>query len=212
MEKKSYYCEKCRKTMVPEQFYTSNNLEKYPDDGKLKQCKKCITMHVDNWDPDTYMWILQEIDVPYLPHEWNKLLAKYSKNDKITGLTIIGRYLSKMKLTQYKEYRWADSERLIELENKKIEQTMKRQGYSAVEIAETIQKGMITIPDKPLREPDHEIAESGQPQDDYFSREEDNPIDMDLTEEDKTYLRLKWGKSYRPEEWVRLEQLYEEMM
>ena len=212
MEKKSYYCEKCRKTMVPEQFYTSNNLEKYPDDGKLKQCKKCITMHVDNWDPDTYMWILQEIDVPYLPHEWNKLLAKYSKNDKITGLTIIGRYLSKMKLTQYKEYRWADSERLIELENQKIEQTMKRQGYSAVEIAETIQKGMITIPDKPLREPDHEIAESGQPQDDYFSREDDNPIDMDLTEEDKTYLRLKWGKSYRPEEWVRLEQLYEEMM
>ena len=198
--------------MVPEQFYTSNNLEKYPDDGKLKQCKKCITMHVDNWDPDTYMWILQEIDVPYLPHEWNKLLAKYSKNDKITGLTIIGRYLSKMKLTQYKEYRWADSERLIELENQKIEQTMKRQGYSAVEIAETIQKGMITIPDKPLREPDHEIAESGQPQDDYFSREDDNPIDMDLTEEDKTYLRLKWGKSYRPEEWVRLEQLYEEMM
>ena len=25
-------------------------------------------------------------------------------------------------------------------------------------------------------------------------------------------LRLKWGKTYRPEEWVKLEQLYEEMM
>ena len=27
----------------------------------------------------------------------------------------------------------------------------------------------------------------------------------DLTEEDKKYLRLKWGKTYKPEEWVRLE-------
>ena len=37
-------------------------------------------------------------------------------------------------------------------------------------------------------------------------------IQNDLTDEDKTYLRLKWGKTYKPEEWVRLEQLYEEMM
>ena len=27
----------------------------------------------------------------------------------------------------------------------------------------------------------------------------------DLTEEDRTYLRLKWGKTYKPEEWIRLE-------
>ena len=33
-----------------------------------------------------------------------------------------------------------------------------------------------------------------------------------ITEEDKTYLRLKWGKAYKPDEWVKLEQLYEEMM
>ena len=25
-------------------------------------------------------------------------------------------------------------------------------------------------------------------------------------------MRLKWGKAYKPEEWVRLEQLYNEMM
>nr|DAG20840.1 MAG TPA: hypothetical protein [Caudoviricetes sp.] len=25
-------------------------------------------------------------------------------------------------------------------------------------------------------------------------------------------LRLKWGRGYRPEEWVRLEQLYNDMM
>jgi hypothetical protein len=49
--------------------------------------------------------------------------------------------------------------------------------------------------------------------DDYFAEQSgaDDFID-DLTEEDRTYLRLKWGKTYKPEEWIRLEQLYEEMM
>jgi len=28
---------------------------------------------------------------------------------------------------------------------------------------------------------------------------------LDLTDEDRTYLRLKWGKTYKPEEWVKLE-------
>jgi hypothetical protein len=94
----SYYCSKCNRTMGAEQFYGSNNLEKYPE-GKLKQCKKCITMHVDNFNPDTYLWILQECDVPYVPEEWNKLLAKYAQDkSKLTGMTILGRYLSKMKL------------------------------------------------------------------------------------------------------------------
>ena len=59
-------------------------------------------MHVDNFSPDTYMWILQECDVPYVPDEWNKLLSTYGKDrSKLTGATIVGRYLSKMKLKQY---------------------------------------------------------------------------------------------------------------
>ena len=66
----SHYCEVCGKTMDESQFYTSKNLEKYPDGGKLNQCKKCITMHVDNWDPETYKWILEEIDVPYVKEWW----------------------------------------------------------------------------------------------------------------------------------------------
>ena len=75
----SYYCEKCNRTMNADQFYGSNNVEKYVD-GKLRQCKKCITMHVDNFNPDTYLWILQECDVPYVPDEWNKLLTTYGKD------------------------------------------------------------------------------------------------------------------------------------
>ena len=211
-----YYCEKCNKTMGGDQFYSSNNLEKYPNEGKLNQCKKCITMHVDNWNPDTYLWILQEIDVPYIPEEWNKLMATYAKDkSKLTGLSIIGRYLSKMKLKQFKDYRWKDNEFLQELNNSKIEQTMKRQGYDAQQIAQAINKATFDIPTEELTEPVYQpIEENEESQEDYFAQQSgsDNDFDDDLTEEDRLYLRLKWGKTYKPEEWIRLEQLYKEMM
>ena len=209
----SFYCEKCNRTQAPEQFYGSNNLEKYPE-GKLDICKKCITMHVDNWNPDTYLWILQECDVPYIPEEWNKLLANYGRDkSKLTGMTILGRYLSKMKLKQHKDYRWKDSEFLQELANNKIEQTMKRQGYEAAEIATAIMQASVPIPKGELAQPvykeDNPFLATGN--EDYFGTQQDES-DIDLTEEDRTYLRLKWGKTYKPEEWVRLEQMYEEMM
>ena len=216
---KQYYCKNCNKTMAEEQFYTSNNIEKYPPEGKMPECKKCLTRHVDNYNPDTYLWILQEIDVPYIPDQWNQLMLKYAKDrSKLTGTTILGRYLAKMKLNQWKEFRWKDNDHLRELENLKIEQTMKQQGYDAGEIALAIEKknsvaviGEVAPPPPPVPM-EHLQTED----DDYFARiggvDASDGFDDDLTDEDKVYLRLKWGKTYRPEEWVRLEQLYEEMM
>jgi hypothetical protein len=50
-----------------------------------------------------------------VPEEWNKLLLKYGQNKaKVTGVTILGRYLSKMRLNQWKEYRWEHTEFLQE--------------------------------------------------------------------------------------------------
>ena len=213
---KVYYCEKCGRTMAEDQFYTSNNLEKYPDDGKLPQCKKCITMHVNNWDPATYLWILQEVDVPYIPDEWNKLMATYAKDkSKVTGMTILGRYLSKMKLKQYRDYRWKDTEFLQELANKKIEETMKRQGYDAEQITTAINKATFTLPDE-IAEPVYQAEEENEQEvEDYFAQQsgaDDDDLGAELTDDDKKYLRLKWGKAYKPEEWLALEQLYNDMM
>lgn len=210
---KLYFCKKCNRTMRGTEFYTSNNLEKFPNDGKLDQCKKCVTMHVDNYNPDTYLWIIQDIDVPWVPDEWNKLLAKYGQDkSKLTGMTILGRYLSKMKLKQYKDYRWKDTEHLREVANSKIETTMKQSGYSAAEIAEVIEKATFKIPDGELVEPPHPEPQQPFQVENYFQPEEEEIDDLDLTDDDKIYLRLKWGKAYKPEEWVRLEQLYNEMM
>lgn len=46
--KKLYRCDCCHQTMNSDNFYKSNNLEKYGDnDGYLHICKKCLTMHLD---------------------------------------------------------------------------------------------------------------------------------------------------------------------
>lgn len=197
--------------MDGKQFYGSNNKVKYPE-GKVNMCKKCMTMHVDNWQPDTYMWILEECDVPYVPKEWTKLMASYANDpEKLSSMTILGKYLSKMKLKQYKDYRFKDTEFLQELEDSKIEQTMKRQGYEMADITRAIENSHNGVNDIMPPPP---IPSQDEPIEDYFAIQsggEDDFID-DLTDEDRTYLRLKWGKAYRPEEWIKLEQLYEEMM
>lgn len=204
----SHYCKKCGKTMDDTQFYTSKNLEKYPPDGKMDICKKCLTMHVDNWDPETYKWILQEIDVPYIKEEWNGLLEKYGKDPKkVTGLTIIGRYLSKMKLKQWNKYAWADTETLEKDSIDKKVLNMKAQGFTEDEIQE--QLSIDRTPPKP-KELEDVQAPIGTPE--YEDPEEDDDFGDQLTEEDKLVLRLKWGRGYSWEERVRMEQLYNDMM
>lgn len=203
-ESKTLYCKTCNRTMDENQFYQTKRLDKYPD-GFLPECKKCLTRHVDNWDPKTYQWILEEIDVPYIEEEWTTLLNRYATDPKkVTGMTILGRYLSKMKLKQFKEYGWDDTERLRQEADAKKAEVMARQGYSGEEIDAAIQSG--TMPEKPAE----------------FAAQVDSPapIDLnepaffedDLTDEDKKYLTIKWGKAYRPYEWVQLEKLYQEMM
>ena len=213
----TFYCEKCNRTMNIDNFYTSNNLEKYKHDGKIPICKKCMTSRVDNWDPDTFLWILQEVDVPYVPKVWDDLLAKYAKDrTKVTGMTILGRYLSSMKLKQWKEYRWADNDFIQELENHKLEEAMKKQGYAAAQIAAAVDQNTHIMPAETLAIPDR-LGEQPQTNShtqttDYFQPQEKTADDLGLTEEDVLALRLKWGATYRPEEWVQLEKLYTEMM
>lgn len=225
MSLKSCYCEKCNKTMAENQFYLSNNLEKYPDGGRMTMCKKCLTMHVDNWDPDTYLWILQEVDVPYAPWEWDKLLGSYARDpSKVTGLTILGRYLSKMKLKQYKDYRWKDTEFVQQLNNKKIAEAMKRQGYDQQQITEAIEKATFTLPvgdllrnaeaaaqeKERLAQLSREASESALQFPD--GKEDDELVEFNLTDEEQLALKLKWGNNYKPAEWVQLEKLYVDMM
>ena len=212
------FCEECRKVMRIDEYYSSNNLVKYPD-GKLNKCKKCLTKRVDNFRPETFLWILQEADVPYIPEQWESLLAKYAQDrTKVTGMTIIGRYLGKMKMKQWQDLRWKDNEKLQELANFRKQEAMKQQGYDAGDIAIEIAKDTAKVPTGEViappafEEPFGYDANMPDEQEDYFANQADDiDITSDLTDEDRRYLLLKWGKTYRPEEWVKLEQFYQEM-
>lgn len=210
----SLYCKKCGRVKKTKDFYKSNNLEKYPT-GYLDLCKECLTIKVDNYDPDTYLWILQECDVPYIPKAWSACLDRYAGDkSKITSTNIIGGYLSKMKMVQYKKWRWKDTQYLQEKADREMEETMKRQGFEMAEIDQAITDshtaviptGELEVPDLMSFEPEEE---------DYFAKQSgasDDDLVSDLTDEDRTYLRLKWGKAYKVDEWIRLEQFYQEMV
>lgn len=110
-EKKT--CDTCGSTVKLLNFYKTNDLARYPD-GYYPTCKKCLTMTLDNKNPSTFLWILQKLDVPYIPQQWDDLLAKYDMPGKVlTGSTILGRYLSKMRLGNWGKLRFNDTERFI---------------------------------------------------------------------------------------------------
>lgn len=102
------YCSKCRKTMADTNFYKLKSGE------KSDLCKACETMHINNWDPTTFSWLLEKYDVPYVPAEWNVLRDRAYQKDpyKMTGMSVFGKYLSKMKLKQWNKFGWADTDML----------------------------------------------------------------------------------------------------
>ena len=205
----SHYCEKCGKMMDDNQFYKSKRLDKYPPDGTLNICKRCLTMHVDNWDPETFKWILEEVDVPYIKEEWDSLIEKFlekSTPEKMTGMSILGKYLSKMKLKQWSKYNWEDTTRLEEEARQRKITQMKVQGLSGEEIDEQLSM------DRGPKKPKIMVSQAPVGTPEYYGEEEEDTTFMDqLTEEDKIMLRIKWGRGYTAEEWVRLEQLYTDM-
>ena len=218
-------CLKCGKTMdEATQFYT------YKNGDKTSMCKKCLTMHIDNKDPETFLWILKDMDVPYVPAEWNVLYERaYAKDkNKINGMSVIGKYLSKMKLKQWKEYGWEDTEKLKILneekeklqqaERAKFEEDVQRQ-YDNGEINEAQYRTFMSAATQ-----EEKYVESmtwgEEPKGADNPYQENNFIDeslltgpaAQLTDDDKIYLAMKWGRLYQPGDWIELEKNYNEMM
>jgi hypothetical protein len=54
------------------------------------------------------------MDVPYIPVEWNVLRDKAFAKDpyKMNGMSVIGKYLAKMKLKQWNKYGYKDTEKI----------------------------------------------------------------------------------------------------
>lgn len=123
-----------------------------------------------------------------------------------------------MRLNQWKDKSWADTEALIredEIKKANIKEALEQkekeleQQFESGELSETQYRTMVANLAGPSP-----IAPSSQPaQEPYFYDNVENETDIaaSLTDEDKLYLAMKWGKLYRPHEWVELERMYEEM-
>lgn len=208
--------------MNENQFYT------YKDGRKTELCKKCLTMHVDNFNPDTFLWLLEKMDVPYVPNEWNVLRDRAYEKDpnKMNGMSVFGKYLSKMKLKQWKDYGWEDSEKLQALEEEKKkaliihnEQNKEswKEKYENGEISEAEYKTMTSVPLQAASQvPGVLVGSIGSNNPfnevNFISQEELPDPTEELTDDDKVYLAMKWGRMYTPREWIELEQSYDEMM
>ena len=224
----SYKCQKCGKVLDEGQFYT------YKNGTKTELCKKCLTMHIDNFDESTYLWLLEKMDVPYLPSEWNSLRDKaYAKDpEKMNGMSVFGKYLSKMKLKQWTNpetkalYGWADSEMLQKREQEKVTEQVERNEeseaelqakYEAGEISEAEYKTLMSVPAQVKAEEDRPAANPYLGPDNPYNEQEMFPEEelpdpgAELTQEDKIYLAMKWGRMYKLSEWAELEKSYTEM-
>ena len=218
------FCEKCNKTMDENNFYT------YKDGHKTELCKKCLTMHINNFDPSTFLWLLEKMDVPYVPEEWNVLRDRaYAKDPlKMNGMSVFGKYLSKMKLKQWKDYGWADTERLQEENKKKAEEKAEEIAEREADAKERFERGEISEAQyKTLTSTEKQfenrvmmppgsvpggIAPNAFNENNFMSEEELPDPALDLTQDDKVYLAMKWGRLYKPNEWIELEKKYNEMM
>lgn len=217
------YCEKCNKEMESTNFYT------YKNGKKVELCKKCLTMHIDAFDESTFLWVLEKMDLPYIPAEWNVLRDKdYQVKGpiKFRSDAVFGKYLSKMKLNQWNKYGWADGPKLTEdaeyarkarAADQEIKNATYKEQYEQGNLTEAEYRTLVSTPAQ--READMQRPPSSPylgPDNPYdeknFLREDELDYQINtLTREDKLYLAMKWGRLYKPEEWITLETMYSEM-
>lgn len=219
-------CSKCERVMEDLKFYSKKNGQKFD------MCKQCLTMHVDNYNEDTFLWIIQEADLPWVPSEWNAIREKeYAKKGrKMNGTSVIGKYFSKMRLNQFKKYNWATSaEAQQEVENnkqfkeeqqKQMQEKLK-EDFEKGEISQSQYRTLVSSafqkqhqymmrPDDSEQDP---VGKDNAFREQYFLSEQDLPDPAaELTKEDKQYLAMKWGRNYKPSQWLLLETKYTQMM
>ena len=177
------HCVRCNRTLNRNQFYLDKNRQPF------SKCKKCLTSSVDLDSASTIYAILQEVDIPYIPSEFDTLKERYG-GGKNANQTVVGRYIGKMKLEQYRHLNFGDTDRIVEEERLKKEKgnQLKTQqfeqfladGLSEREAADSV------------KEPEFDFG-------DIFTKEE------------KKQLQLKWGKHYTSDELMQLETFYTNM-
>ena len=224
-------CIKCGKTKKETEFF------KMKTGNRCDWCKTCLTMHIDNRKPDTFKWILEMFDVPYIESVWVEQTNKqYQKNPgKFGPASVIGQYIRTMNMAQYADFHYKDSDQINNRERlaaqgiqevKEIDPNYEenlRKKYEAGEITKAAYETLSLanagphldeeIPDHPFTYEDENGEETLKVDVPQFRQDiqlnYENSIVDQLSDADMQYLLVKWGVTYTPTEWVKLENTYQ---
>lgn len=208
-------CEKCGRTKGEKEFF------KMKTGHRDTLCKSCLTAHIDNYNPETVMWICERYNVPYIKDVWEqqvqKILAKQGPAKFGPG-SVIGQYIRLMNMTQYNTYTYADTERIQqESEQKHREEAARRESIREsnkeyiASLQEKLERGEISEAEyNTLNVANNEEEEETRRRisSAAFGGTNEEEILKSLTADDQVYLISKWGAYYQPSEWIQMEKMY----
>ena len=201
------FCPCCRKTLDVKNFFKTNRIDKHPS-GYLPECKTCVSMTIDDTDPSTFLSLLKEIDIPYMPTVWRELVVK---KDPKAG-SIIGKYVSKARLNQYKRYRWADTQSLVDKETDSLLEALRQTSENESEAEKQVEAIMnfTDIPSQksPMNVDDGPSMSVGMYQLIGLTPETSK---YHLTQKEIDELKVTWGRDYSEDDYMALEQQFHDM-
>ena len=224
-------CAKCGRSLKESEFF------KMRTGDRCDLCKDCLTQYIDNRNPETFLWILEKFDVPYIEEVWIKKTNDiYMKNPGRFGpKSVLGTYLRMMNMQQYKDETFADSRKYDKIvrsaedeepdpdREEKLRQQFEAGEISEVEYHTYSAQGPLPAEIKKvefLEEIGQESSKSElEPESAQEPVQEEPPQQFNnipttywtdqLEEEDIQYLMLKWGTVYSPQEWITMETMYQ---
>ena len=217
-----FVCEKCGREKVETEFFkcTRHEGDYANTNGRIPICKTCLTRNINNRDPETIKPVLEMFDVPFVENEWvKKTNERFLKDPANFGpSSVFGHYLRKMNMVQWSKYHYSDTEELnkpqLSGDNKKQQKEIADHLLSTGEINQQEYENIINGRTETfVPEFDSWQEEVDQDKENKFIGDfqviNEESIAKNLTNDDIQYLALKWGTSYKPSEWVRLEDLYQ---
>lgn len=86
-------------------YFTGKNKEKY-----IRYTKEEIWRIIDVYKPESFMFILEALDIPYWEEAWNKYRDRYIEDHPFKNPSkMIGKYISYMKLPSFRSFGFKDS-------------------------------------------------------------------------------------------------------
>lgn len=118
-------CSKCGETKWHTEFWLRHG---EPDDGtgvRYDKCKDCCCEEIKE-DSDALIKLFEELDAPFFKRDWKLINEIFT----LTTRQKISRYLSKMRLKSYRNFRFSDSEEINKIHEEQEREAMRRRGFN----------------------------------------------------------------------------------